>query len=90
MEIFLNTQNADFFCISEHWLTAELPNVGNSYILVANFSRTNHKNGGVSIYCRNRFSGMFKVSSVDSIEKDFECVAAEFPNLQTESCYSHF
>ena len=46
LEIFLEQENIDILCLTEHWLKNELNNIGPNYVCIASFSRTKYENGG--------------------------------------------
>lgn len=76
LELFLDENNCDIFCISEHWaphtslLEIEEFEVANS------FCREKYLHGGVCIYVR-KGTNYTKIKTLSS-EKQFECTAIQF------------
>ena len=78
LEVYLDANNVDILCISEHWLRCKINSIGNNFINMSTFCRTKFKNGGVAIFCRQNIFNEIKVINLNSTEKEFECAAIEY------------
>jgi hypothetical protein len=71
LEVYLDANSVDIFCVSEHWLTCQINSIGRNFINATTFCRSKFKNGGVAIYCRQNLYSDIKVLNLTSIEKEF-------------------
>lgn len=55
VEVECELNKIDILCLSEHWMTCDqiISIKIEGYTLVNYFCRSNFKNGGVAIFCRN-------------------------------------
>ncbi|KAK9871657.1 hypothetical protein WA026_014105 [Henosepilachna vigintioctopunctata] len=76
IEVFLQRYGPDLLCISEHWLREDAIEVCaiENYRLVASFCRSQYKNRGTVIFCRNgHVTNIVKFNvREENIEKVFE------------------
>lgn len=84
LEMFLINKNFKALCLVEHWLRNEEIDFYklNGFILSSIFSRTQFKNGGVSIFIRENIDFNEINMSSFCIEKDFEIVAIVLLNIK--------
>lgn len=73
LEILLQLEDPDFFCVSEHWASDdEIVHLKlNGYSLSSFFCRSQYGRGGVSIYSKTKWNGLFSVLELSSCEKNF-------------------
>ena len=88
IEVYLDANNVNILCLSEHWLRCKINSNGNKFINLSNFCRTKFKNGGVTIFCWQNIFNEKKVINLNSIEKYFECAAIEYSKIIILTVYT--